>query len=115
MTNATCGRTSGKPFAYFDQESLSLKMSQPTLFADSQPFSGTVPKMGCLFNGSLSVLPKPVPLIDVKDCSSLLPTTTARDYKGIAFNPADLSRLVNALVWLTGYRVGSSGESTQKP
>lgn len=112
--NDTCGPTSGRQFAFYDPESQSLRTSQRTSFEDSQPFCGTVPRMGYLSAGWLWEHQRREPPTDETGSFLLLPTPIARDAKGIAFNPSDLSRLVNALVWLTGYRT-SHGETTEQP
>lgn len=106
----TSGRTSAKQFAWFDPDSRSLKTWQGTFQKDSPPFSGTVPKTGCLSVGQLYELPKSVPHTDVNASSSLLPTPLSRDYKGASFDREDMSRLVNVVL-----KMGEARDSKGAP
>lgn len=82
MTHATSGRTSRTPFAYYDPDSSSLRMSQGTFPWDSTPSSVILPRWGSMRSGALYERPKPVLLMPVPDCSSLLPTPVTSDAKG---------------------------------
>lgn len=73
----TCGLTYGKPFAYYEPESRSLRTWRGTGVKDLPPFSGTVPKTGYLSGGFLFELPTPGPRIAGNDCSLLLPSRVA--------------------------------------
>lgn len=61
MTHAISGRTSDKPFAFYDLESHSLKTSRATDQRDSPTFSGIVPRMGFLSDGRLYERPRSAP------------------------------------------------------
>lgn len=78
MTNDTFGHTFGRPFAFYDPESRSLRTWPDIDPKDSQPFSGTVPKTGFLFTGGLYELLTSAPRTDESVCSSLLPTPAAQ-------------------------------------
>lgn len=115
MTHDTCGRTSAKPFAYYDHESRSLKTSQGTEAEVSRPYSATVPKTGSMFSGFLYEHPTPEPRTDENDSSLRLPTPMARDCKGISFSPDDMSRLVNVSVKLFPTPSGSDAAGSRSP
>ena len=74
----TCGLTYGKRFAYFDQESRSLRMWLGTGLKDSPQFSGTVPKTGLLSDGFLYELPMQGHPTAEKDSFLLLPSPVAQ-------------------------------------
>lgn len=107
----TCGLTYGTQFAYYDRVYQSLKTLQPTLEGVSDQFFGTVPKRGGMCGGKLFALQTRERPTNASGYFSLLPTPVARDYKGIAFKPQDLSRLVNALIWLSENQI-SDGKNT---
>jgi DNA (cytosine-5)-methyltransferase 1 len=78
----TCGLTSGKPFAYFDPDTRSLRTWQGTGLWGSEQFCGTVPKTGSMSGGVLYELPTPEPRIEGSDFSSCLPTPRTSDSTG---------------------------------
>lgn len=81
MMTDTCGPTSPTPFAYYDPDTCSVKMSQATFPWDSTPSSPTLPGWGSMRGGELFERPTPAPLTAARDCSSslLLPTSRATD------------------------------------
>lgn len=98
--NATSGRISPTPFAYYDPESSCWRTSQATLALDLTPSSVTLPRSGSMRNGELFERPTLEPRIDASGCSSLLSTPQARDGKGVpgkGFNQANLARDVSLL------------------
>lgn len=79
-----------KPFAYFDQDTQSLKTLEDTLISDLTPFSGILPQSGMMRNGVLFERPKPVQ--HIKELGYLsLPTPLASD----AENPLTLRNQMN--------------------
>lgn len=78
------GRSSGESFAYYDHESLSLRMSQATLFSDSTECSLTLPRWGWMCDGELYERQMSAPPISEQDSSSLLPTPSAHEPGGTA-------------------------------
>jgi len=76
------GHTSLKELAFYDQNTLSWKMSKDILASDSKKFLKTLPKMGMMQDGVLFELVKSAPHTREQE-SSLLPTLLARDYKGV--------------------------------
>ena len=122
--SVTSGRTSPTPFAYFDLLSLSLRTSQGTFPWDSMPSSLTLPASGSMRSGECFERPTLVPATVGPDCSSLLSTPQARDYKGRpsdGFNQANLCRDVALLPTPTSEKAGNdtglrcSGDGREKP
>jgi len=74
------------PFAFFDPNSSSWRMSQATLDWDSTPSSPTLPGWGEMHDGALSERPTPAHLTGGRDSSSYhtLPTPTASQPGGTA-------------------------------
>lgn len=77
--NDTSGLTSGKPFAFYDPESQSLRTWLDTDQKDSTAYSQTVPKTGSMSGGYLYEHPTPELPIGENGCFSLYPTPTAAD------------------------------------
>ena len=75
--NATSGRISPTPFAYYDPELSCWRTSQATLALDLTPFSVTLPRSGSMRNGELFERPTLARLTGGSGCSSLLVTPTA--------------------------------------
>lgn len=118
MTPDTSGRTSAKPFAYYDPESRSLRTSQGTDPKDSQPFSATVPKTGSMSGGFLFEHPTPEPRIDVSGSSSLLPTPMGSDGRlpgGSRKSPGLAQMAALKLLPTPGASDSSGGGSTPGP
>lgn len=85
MIHDISGPMSEKPLACYDHASRSWRTFQDTETAGSSEFLETVPKTGFMSAGALYALPTSALLIDEIGYSSpspLLPTPTARDYKG---------------------------------
>ena len=77
----TFGHTSLKELAFYDPNTSSWKMSKGISVSDSRKFLATLPKMGTMQDGVLSELVMLEHPTKGQD-SSLLPTPTARDFKG---------------------------------
>lgn len=75
--NATSGRISPTPFAYYDRELSCWRTSQATLALDLTPSSVTLPRSGSMRNGELFARPTLARLTGANGCSSLLVTPTA--------------------------------------
>ena len=93
MTKDIYGHTSLKLLAYYDQESLSWKMSEGTSASDSKTFLKTLPKMGMMQDGKLyerAMLAHPIKEQDY----SLLPTPKVG---GQGSNPAEYRRVTPGL------------------
>lgn len=73
----TYGRTSLTPYAFFDPDYSSLRMSQATFPWASTPSSVTLPAWGMWDGTALYELPMSAPATDAPDCSSLLRTPDA--------------------------------------
>lgn len=84
----TSGLSSLDAFAYYDQDSLSWKTCQATLFSDSTASSPTWPKSGMTRGGYAYELPTSVRPIDESVSSALLATPTVSDMKGPSPNHA---------------------------
>ncbi len=109
----TCGLTSGKPFAYFDPDTRSLRTWQGTGLWGSEQFCGTVPKTGSMSGGVLYELPTPEPRIEGSDFSSCLPTPRTSDSTGAGKHGTGGMDLRTAVALLPTPRVrhGDSSES----
>ena len=84
----TYGPTSAMPFASFDHASRCWRTSEDTsLWALRLSFL-TLPNWGWLQGGDLYALPTPERPTVAPDCSSSLPTPTARDHKDTEIGPA---------------------------
>ncbi len=95
------GLTSQEPFAYYDQESLCWRTSQPCLPLESLIESPmTWPKAGICSRGRAQELPMLAHRTDARDSLLSLPTPLSRDGKGTSFRPDDMTRLVNVVVSL---------------
>ena len=105
----TSGPPSGQPFAFFDPATQSWRTSPVTGDEDSCPYSETVPRTGSLSGGRLYAHPTSEPPTDESDSFLLLPTTQARDFKGISFSSHDMSRLINVVIELSGYWTSPGG------
>ena len=79
--SATSGLTSATPFAFYDPDSRCLRTSQATFLWDSTPSSPTLPPSGSMSSGRLYERATLGPATADSDCSSSLPTPTARDHK----------------------------------
>ena len=75
---------SSESYAWYDQSSLSWKTWQRSLITDWTSFSESFPKQGTMQNGQLYLQVHWEQPTDVQGggVSQLLPTPTARDYKG---------------------------------
>ena len=71
-SGAGSGRNSQESFAYFDRQLSLWKMSTPSLFGDSEEFSGTWPRSGTMRNGIAYRQPPLVPRIEGGESSLLL-------------------------------------------
>lgn len=91
-TSAGSGQQSRALFAWLDRASSSWKMSQGSLFEDSDSFSVTWPRSGSMRNGECLAQPLWVPPISASE-SSFWPT--ARDHKSGQSNLTDNSRPLN--------------------
>lgn len=69
--NATSGRISPTPFAYYDRELSCWRTSQATLALDLTPSSVTLPRSGSMRNGELFERPTLARPTGGSDCSSL--------------------------------------------
>lgn len=63
--------------AWFDPDTCSLRMSQPSLLTDSQPSSVTLPRSGMLVNGRVYELPTVGQRTNATDGGVCFPTPTA--------------------------------------
>ena len=79
MTPDTSGLGSQTPFAYFDPDTRSLKMSQLTWDLGLTPSCVTLPTSGSMRNGQLFERPTLALAINATGSSSLLPTPTKGD------------------------------------
>lgn len=86
--HAISGPSSPDAFAFYDQDSLSWKTCQATLFSDSIASSPTWPKWGMTRDGYAYELVTSVPPIDESVFSALLATPTVSDVKGPSPNHA---------------------------
>ena len=78
----TCGLPPGTLFAWYDQQSHGLKMSQASLLPDTAKSSSeTWPSWGTMLNGECFQVPAKEPRIAVTG-SSALPTIGANEYRG---------------------------------
>lgn len=84
----TSGPSSLDAFAYYDQDSLSWKTCQATLFSDSTASSPTWPKSGMTRDGYAYELPTSALPIDESVSSALLATPKVSDMKGPSPNHA---------------------------
>ncbi len=75
--NATSGRISPTPFAYYDHELSCWRTSQATLALDLTQSSVTLPRSGSMRNGELFARPTLARLTGANGCSSLLVTPAA--------------------------------------
>ena len=97
------GLGSPTPFAFFDPDSSSWRMSQATLDLGSTPSSPTLPAWGEMHDGALSERPTPAHLTGGRDFSShhTLPTPRAAmgdDRNSVAWvRPAGPQNLENAI------------------
>ena len=78
------GLSCTEPFAFFDRDSCSWRMSAVSLTGDCEEYSGKWPVSGMMRDGSAYALPMPEHLISARESSFLrgLPTPRARDFKG---------------------------------
>lgn len=82
MMSGGSGPTSLEPLAFYDPDTCSWRTCQATLFEDSAPFSGRLPRLGMTRRGRLYELPTSAHPIAESGCSSLLPTPLNADGGG---------------------------------
>ena len=75
----TSGPRSIAPFAWFDHDTSSLRMSQLTFILDSTPSCVTLPASGSMRSGQLFERPISEHVTSETVCSSLLPTPVVND------------------------------------
>lgn len=81
-SEADCSMNSAVWLAKWDQDTLSWRTSQRCLLGGWIKFLGRWPRSGTMRNGTAYRLQPLVPRITAIESSSLLPTPTARDYRG---------------------------------
>lgn len=100
MTDGS-GPRYGVPFAIYDPDSSSWKTSAPSLFGEQMRFSGDWPPSGMTVRGIAYRLPGPERPISANG-STLLPTPTARDWKGIPGKDVQMASLPREIAMLAG-------------
>ena len=78
--NEPFSTTSRMPFAYYDQESLSLKTCQQSLLSEAPALLQRLPDSGMTVDGWLFALPMPERLTAERGGSALLPTPLTTDW-----------------------------------
>lgn len=82
-TPVTFGPSSPDSFAFYDHESLSVRMSQATLLSDSEMSLLILPRWGWMCGGELYERQTPEHHTEENDCSGLLPTPTGDDANNV--------------------------------